>query len=258
MNENITESSPAAQSFVPTPNGVQDLTGKVFGKWTVISYSHRQEKKKTRGARHCWRCRCSCDQHTIKPIAEIYLLNGESKSCGCWRGEFAVKHGMSWGENKHRLYSTWMSMRARCCHSKNANYKRYGARGIKLDDAWMDFSVFVKDMFPSWKEGMTLDRINNNGPYSKENCRWATKSEQMNNMRGNRMVKHQGIEISAKKLQEMCPFLISPGTVYSRLDRGWTTEKIISTPVDYSMSNSCAIHQLDHPQLTPVHYFQPD
>ncbi len=113
MNDQ-SQSPNGAYSPVTTPSEVQDLTGSVFGKWTVVSYSHKQEKKGTRGARHCWLCKCSCERQTLKPIAQIYLINGESKSCGCWRGEFAVKHGMSWGENRHQLYSTWNSMRHRC------------------------------------------------------------------------------------------------------------------------------------------------
>lgn len=149
-------------------------------------------------------------------------------------------------------------MRVRCCHEKSPNFKRYGGRGIKLDPSWMDFSVFVKDMFPTWQEGMTLDRVDNDLGYSKSNCRWATRREQMNNTRGNRAIPYQGKTISGTQLVALCPFPIKPGTVYSRLDAGWTVEEIISTPPDYTLSNTVRIDILDHPQLTPVHYFQPD
>ncbi len=140
------------------------------------------------------------------------------------------------------------------------NYHRYGGRGIKIDSSWMNFANFVSDMFPSWKEGLTLDRIDNNGPYSKENCRWATKSEQMNNTRGNRMVKYQGKMISAKKLQELAPFPISPGTVLTRLDAGWSPEKILSTPVDEKLSRSKkpAGPSNDFEYSMSAHYFHPE
>ena len=89
------------------------------------------------------------------------------------------KHGL-W---HHRLYPTWTAMMARCRNSKATGYEHYGGRGIKVCDRWLDVSKFIEDMFPSYKEGLRLDRVNNDGNYEPSNCRWATVSNNLKNRR---------------------------------------------------------------------------
>ena len=111
----------------------------------------------------------------------ISIKSGKTKSCGCMQGfyigESKTKHGF-W---KHILYQTWNSMQTRCYNENSKNYKNYGARGIQVCKRWLDVKNFIEDMYPSYQEGLTLDRIDVNGNYEPDNCRWATKTTQMQN-----------------------------------------------------------------------------
>ena len=105
---------------------------------------------------------------------------GTTKSCGCILNKNKITHGLT----QHRLYHIWNKMVDRCCNINNKNYKDYGDRGITVCAEWRESPLkFIEDMFPSFEEGLTLDRVDNDKGYSKENCRWATKTEQRINRR---------------------------------------------------------------------------
>lgn len=117
-------------------------------------------------------------------------------------------------------------MKTRCFNQNSLDYKRYGARGITVSKEWLDFENFKQDMFSSYKKGLTLDRINNNKGYFKENCRWVGRNEQANNTRNiARAVKYnfdnQKLDIRqwAEKLG------VKRNLIYKRLYRGWSVEK---------------------------------
>ena len=107
------------------------------------------------------------------------IKSGRTKSCGCFKKECSKTHGL----RKHRLYLAWYHMLDRCNNIESDNYKYYGARGIKVCESWYDVKTFIDDMYPSYIEGLSIDRINNDLGYNKDNCRWTTKSVQTRNTR---------------------------------------------------------------------------
>lgn len=153
-----------------------------------------------------------CDCGTAPRRVQIGTLrNGESQSCGCHHRERVTKHGM-W---QTPLFKVWKSMVSRCTNTKNKSYRRYGGRGIRVCDEWLDLHRFVADMEPTYQPGLTLDRRNNDGPYCLENCRWATHKEQNRNYSRNRLVTHEG---KTKCLVEWAEELgINRATLWDRL-----------------------------------------
>jgi len=107
------------------------------------------------------------------------VKSGKTKSCGCQSKAYKNPSGLY----KHPLYNTWSMMKYRCYNPKAPNYKDYGGRGITLCERWLDVGNFIEDMYPSWEEGLTLDRINTEGNYKPDNCRWANATTQSQNTR---------------------------------------------------------------------------
>lgn len=119
-------------------------------------------------------------------------------------------------------------MHDRCRRPKHIAFPRYGGRGIKVCDRWQDFSLFLADMEPSWQAGLTLDRIDNDGPYSPGNCRWSTVKTQMRNKSTNRLLTFDG---ATRPLSEWAEVIgISSNALQLRLFKGWPIEKALTTP----------------------------
>lgn len=153
------------------------LIGQRFGRLVVTAEAAPGKDRRKR-----WRCLCDCGGETI--TSTYHLRSGSTKSCGCLTAERAHDRQYKHGGKGTRLYNIWKNMRQRCTNPKNPDFKWYGARGIKVCEEWNDFAVFREwALANGYREDLTIDRVNVDGDYRPENCRWTTWAEQARNRR---------------------------------------------------------------------------
>lgn len=192
------------------------LVGQRFAKLVVIFIPDAQ-----------WRvCRCDCGRPTV--VLRSNLTTGNTTSCGCVRYQVerscSTTHGQTAGKCWTRAYRIWHGMIQRCCNPNNPNYHRYGGRGVSVCTEWRNsFETFLRDMGQP-PTGYSIDRIDNEGPYSRANCRWATEKQQQRNKRSNRLITSNG------KTQSLAAWSEETGidylTLHSRLKRHWPIERL--------------------------------
>lgn len=187
-----------------------DLTNQRFGRLLVIGRAEDQMVGKRKES--AWLCVCDCGVQKIMPGRG--LMTDKTASCGCIR--------------KSLEYASWYHMRQRCNYEKNHHYSYYGGRGITVCERWNVFENFYTDMGPRPSASHTLDRIDTNGNYEPDNCRWATKKEQQRNRRVNVLHEYQGRQCTLAELAEIAG--IHPSSLRKRLKRGASVEDAVSRP----------------------------
>lgn len=204
-----------------------DIKGKKYNRWTVLSLDRIENK------RAYWLCQCECG--TKKVVSSSSLRCGTSKSCGCLTKENGIKtiNGLS----KTKLYRTYANIKQRCYNKNNFEYKNYGARGIIMCDEWKnDFLNFYNWAIQNgYKEELTIDRINVNGNYEPNNCRWITMKEQYHNRTDN---LYYIVNNEKKCLAELCKEYNMPyKTVRARLKRNNDIISALNTPIKTKYRN---------------------
>lgn len=195
-----------------------DLTGKVFNRLTVEKRGPNTISNNTTQ----WWCKCTCG--VTKLIRSDSLTKGLTLSCGCYMLEKVTKHGAAYS----RTYMSWRKMLGRCFNEKHHAYSYYLGRGITLeDDRWLDFNNFINDMGDR-PSHTSLDRIDNDRGYSKNNCRWASSIQQARNRSTTVNITYKD---QTKTLSEWaCEMGLTSHVLSYRLKVGWKLEKALLTP----------------------------
>lgn len=179
-----------------------DLVGQNFGRLTVIRFHHSDEKNRY------WECKCSCGNTILCTTGR--LRSGNTRSCGCLRKETSIKNGIKNvkydGEAKgkyKRLLRIYYAMLHRCYNKNDSCYHHYGGRGISVCDEWKnDYFTFKKWALDNgYNDNLTIDRLDHNGNYEPNNCKWATWTEQQNNKSNNKYLTYKG---ETKTLAQWC------------------------------------------------------
>ena len=200
-----------------------DVIGKRFGRLVVLSYSHSV------GYCKYYLCQCDCGNQPV--VAKPNLLSGRQVSCGCKRRE-SIGELNRLPNGYLRLGKIYRSMKKRCYDPKSNRYKRYGARGIRICDEWLsDINAFREwAVANGYNDNLSIDRIDNDGDYCPENCRWVTISEQSNNTSRTVMIEFNG---KRQTLAQWSRELNIPtSTLHNRIRvHGWSVERALTEPI---------------------------
>lgn len=214
------------------PRHAIDLTGKVFGRLTVIKREPPGEHGHAK-----WKCQCRCGNVPIKTGTDLF--HGHTQSCGCLKRETSAlnlptpekcrQNSTTHGMSKTPIWRIWQAMISRCYCQSDTAYRSYGARGITVCSRWREsFENFYCDMGPR-PDGLTIERKNNHKGYTPDNCKWATHKEQCRNRRSNRRLTLGGITRLLIEWAEETG--IPMKHIHKRLDRGWTVKRALTYPV---------------------------
>lgn len=197
-----------------------ELAGQTYGRLTVVS-----EAQKRFNQRH-WLCACACGKETV--VSQPNLRSGVSTSCGCLHKEIISAQFATHRKTKTPEYQVWKGMHQRCNNPKNKSFVRYGGRGIKICDAWLhSFDTFIGDMGPRPSDQHSIDRIDNNGDYAPDNCRWVLEDVQQLNKRSNHFIEFKGERLSLSQWAEKLN--LSPSLLHARLNKlHWPLERALS------------------------------
>lgn len=211
-----------------------DIIGNKYGKLTVVKYTGINSRRQA-----LFECKCDCGNICI--VAGCSLRIGHTNSCGCMQKKkaqeqmkyinsngLASKGNLKHGDRYTRLYRIWCSMKKRCYYSKYEHYDRYGRRGIRICDEWKNDFLKFKEwaLTHGYSENLEIDRINNDGNYEPNNCRWQNRENQVRNRSNTIYLKHNNEE---KTLKQWCEiYNINYKLAHTRYKKGWNFEKIFN------------------------------
>lgn len=199
-----------------------DIIGKRFNNFTVIAEAERKN------SRLFWLCQCDCGNFRT---CSLNNLNGSHKSCGCLRRKRISVLNKTHGEsnNKSKEHRTWLHMKGRCYTVTDHKFANYGGRGIRVCDRWLEsFENFLADMGRAPSKKHSLDRRDNNGNYTRDNCHWTTNKNQSNNRRNNIVLHYNG---ESKTLSQWCEqFKVVYTSAQRRRKSGLSFEEIFLIP----------------------------
>ncbi len=201
-----------------------DMTGQRHGRLSVIEMAgHNKHRQRL------WRCVCDCGETT--EVLGFLLRYEQTRSCGCLAREAIASVNKKHGKSKSQIWSMHRSMMDRCYLQTSTAYKNYGGRGITVCKRWHDFENFYADMGDKPK-GMTLERMDNDGPYTPDNVRWASYKDQANNRRSNVVLEFEGKKQTMQQWSDEMGLKIQ--TVWARLNRGWSVDRALTEEVRHA------------------------
>ena len=193
-----------------------DLVGREYGQLKVVAKSDRTDDGLTFPF---WTCECKCG--VTKDVDRSALVGGLTKSCGCARAARFKTHGLF--NAYRREHAVYQAMIQRCRNPRSQKWESYGGRGIRVCRRWqMSFAAFMKDMGPRPSGRHSIERIDNDGPYTPTNCVWATRRQQMRNTRSSRIIAFAGKRMTLVQWAEASG--VRPDTLWSRIHHGWPIE----------------------------------
>lgn len=199
----------------------RDLFGKIFGSLTAVSRDFGRKNAVY------WNCLCECGEKSC--VTRSNLVSGATKSCGCLSKKMSSERLRTHGMTLTRPFKIWDGIKQRCLNPKHLKYSSYGGRGITLPEKWLTFDGFWEDMQEGYRDDLTIDRIDNNIGYSKENCRWASMLVQSNNKRNNRFLEFDGKKLTVAQWARETG--IKSVTIRARLQKGFNVEEALTMPV---------------------------
>ena len=203
--------------------------GYRHGRWTVISEHFPVE----RSDRVQYYVKCQCDCGTERTISVSDMKLGKKISCGCFRTDLYTTHGDAAPGRRHPLYGVWAGMLQRCGNPKSPNWHDYGGRGISVCPEWVDSYTAFRDwsLANVFHSSLEIDRIDNNGNYTPENCRWTTRQVNSNNTRFNRHLVAFGERKTVAEWSRDPRCAVRYDTLYTRIHKyGWDAERAIAMP----------------------------
>jgi hypothetical protein len=224
-------------NIIPIPNKrIKDLTGFRFNKLVVKGYVGKNEHNSA-----LWLCRCDCILGKYKIVITADLKSNHVKSCGCLSNELLIERNktnirIKHGKSRTRIYRIWQGIKTRCENLDNKRYKDYGGRGITYCKDWEYFEKFQDwAIHNGYTKDLTIDRIDVDGNYEPNNCRWVTNKVQQNNKRYHHLLSYDG------KIQNLAQWSEETGLPYNviwkRIKMGWDIKKILTPIATYLIDN---------------------